>query len=74
MPSQALAITNPDDQATDYELMEGHQSCWITVNNISVYIRRTDEGVSVQLYPLNNEFEDSLGETWATFAEASEDK
>ena len=54
MPAQALKQTEGD---TDYELNEGHQSCWITVNNISVYIHRTDEGVAVNLYPVARETE-----------------
>ena len=56
----------------DYELSEDFKSCWITVNNISVYVRRTDEGVAVDLYPLQGEDQEAIGGTWATFAEASE--
>lgn len=54
----------------DYVLEE--ESCWITVNNISVRVRRTDEGVAVDLYPLGQEFYDSIVGTWALFSEAEE--
>ena len=70
MPEQALKQTEGD---TDYELNEDFKSCWITVNNISVYVRRTDEGVAVDLYPVQGETQESIAGTWATFAEASED-
>lgn len=55
---------------TDYILEDDATSCWITINNISVYIRRTDEGVAVDLYPLHQELYDSIVGTWATFDEA----
>ena len=72
MSQQALTLTNAGDQATDYELNDGHQSCWITVDNISVYICRTDEGVVVDLYPRYSEMEDSIAGTWASFNEAAD--
>ena len=56
----------------DFILKEEAQSVWITVNNISVYVRRTDEGVAVDLYPNRMEMEDSLCGTWALFGEAQE--
>jgi len=52
----------------DPELKEG--SCWITVGNISVYIKKGDDGVSVDLYPLGDEMASSLASTWLTYAEA----
>jgi hypothetical protein len=69
MPQQALKQTEGD---TDYELNEDFKSCWITVNNISVYVCKTDEGVVVDLFPRGREAEESIAGTWATFAEASE--
>ena len=59
-----------DASDTDYVLSEEHTSCWITVGNISVYVRRCDEGVSVDLFPLGVEADNSLAGTSATFAEA----
>lgn len=56
--------------------LEGH-NCVLTVENISVYVVRQDEGVSVYLYPLDGQGSAGgpcLGETWATFAEAEPDE
>ena len=71
MPQQALKQTEGD---TDYELNEDFKSCWITVNNISVYIRKTVHGVAVELFPVLSEDKSPLAETYATFAEAKENK
>lgn len=57
---------------SDYTLEEDATSCWIAVDNISVYVRRTDEGVAVDLYPNGQEMEDALVGTWALFSEAQE--
>jgi hypothetical protein len=55
----------------DYKLKDGYEYVWITVGNISVYMKRTDEGVVVDLYPLHNECADPpLGSTYAFFSEA----
>ena len=63
------------DSDNEYTLKEGQGSCWITVQNISVYIQRTDDGVAVDLWPLNLEHRDlSVTGTWLTFAEAEEDR
>lgn len=58
------------ESGKDYAFREDQQSVWITVGNISVYIKREDEGVAVDLYPLNDEMSDSLAGAWLTFAEA----
>lgn len=58
---------------SDYVLRKKHDSVWITINNISVYVRRTDEGVAVDLYPKGDEMEDSMCGTWALFSEAEPD-
>ena len=50
------------------ELKEG--SAWITVGNISVYIRKNETGVAVDLFPLGDETSESLAGTWLTYAEA----
>lgn len=67
-----LRPSGDDDQGTDFILEEDATSCWITIDNISVYVRRTDEGVAVDLYPLGQEMEDALVGTWALFSEAQE--
>ena len=64
------ALTKKSDN--EYEL--GESSCWITVNNISVYVQRTDEGVAVDLWPVGLEDRPlSVSGTWLTFVEAQED-
>lgn len=58
------------DSFTDYTLKDCADSVWITIHNISVYLRRTDEGVAVSLYPVGREMDDEIVGTWALFAEA----
>lgn len=57
----------------DYEFQsqsDGYNSCWITVKNLSVYLKRTDEGVVVDIFVLGYEAEDPLASTYAFFNEA----
>lgn len=63
------------DGSVDYEMAVNaeSQSLWVGVDNISVYIRRNDEGVSVDLYPKGDEDAESLAGTWALFADAEPD-
>lgn len=58
------------DGETDLILHAG--SIWITVGNISVYVKKTDEGVVVDMYPKGHEASDGLllGAIWVTFEEA----
>jgi len=70
MPAQALKQTEGD---TDYELNDNYNSCWVTVGNISVYVRRTTDGVSVELLPHYKEDKPPIASAYATFADASED-
>lgn len=46
------------------------QSTWVTINNLSVYLRAGDDGVSVSIYPAGKEEENSITETWACYSEA----
>jgi len=48
------------------------ESAWVTVGAISVYIKKTDEGVVVDLYPTGDEMNDSIASTYAFFDEAKE--
>ena len=57
---------------TDYVLEQDHDTVWITVDNISVYIIRTDEGVVVDLFPLGLEARESIAGTYAFRTEAQE--
>lgn len=57
----------------DYVLDPARSNVWITVGNISVYVKRTDEGVVVDLFPLGHENDDpSLATAYAFFEEAEQ--
>lgn len=57
--------------STDFKMVTPKQSSvYVTVENISVYIKKDDEGVSVDLFPLGQEMAESLGSTYAFYAEA----
>lgn len=63
------ALTPSEECGSDYTLKEGQKSCWITVGNISIYIRRhADEGVDVDLYPHGDEFGDVIDSAYASFS------
>lgn len=48
---------------TEFVLSSEQRSIWITVDDVSVHIRRTEEGgVRVSLYPLDGEMGDPLDE------------
>jgi hypothetical protein len=55
---------------SDYELPADQDSVWISVDNISVYVKRTDEGVVVDLFPKGMEMDDAIAGTYAFHAEA----
>lgn len=59
---------------TDILLPDDQTSLWVTVNNISVYVVRTDEGVCVDLYAKEAEDMDEahLAGCYAFFEEAKE--
>lgn len=38
-----------------FKLRDDYDSVWITVDGISVYVRRTEHGARVELYPRGNE-------------------
>ena len=59
------------NEGLDYTLHPDAHSVWITVDNISVYIVRTDEGVSVDLFPKGREGDESIAGTWALNQEAA---
>ena len=63
----SLALEVPGSAENDY-ILNG-ESAWITVGNISVYIKKNDEGVSVDLFSKDDEFEQIAG-TYALYSEA----
>jgi len=62
------------DSESDYTLSKDCESVWITVENISVYIKRDEEGVAVDLFPKDKECDESLAGTWLMYDEASTDE
>lgn len=57
----------------DYVLPEEEGVVWITVRNISVEVRVTDEGVITRLYPKGLEANNELGQAFLFFDEAQEE-
>ena len=55
------------DSATEFSLRPDESNCWVNVDNISVYIKRNDEGVSVDLFQRGGEDDNSHAATWDTF-------
>jgi len=45
----------------DYTLKFSDHSCWITVDNLSVYVVRTDKGVAIEVLPRWRENDEPLG-------------
>ena len=60
-----MTILYNDGDESDWTLAEEARSVWITVDNISVYIVRTDAGVSVDLFAKHRECDEPLAGTWA---------
>jgi hypothetical protein len=58
----------------DYIMSVGCDSVWITVGNISVHVRKQDEGVTIDLYPLGKESSNYFTSTYMTFQEAENEK
>jgi hypothetical protein len=70
--SEVLIFDGNELEPNDYTLKGDH--CWITVRNVSVHIKATDEGVCVALYPLNREEETGLRAMSVPYAEAAEER
>lgn len=64
--SGEMAIV-PDDPSqhdgTDFTLVQ--DSAWITVKGFSVYLKKTDEGVVVDIYKRDGECDDPVASTYA---------
>lgn len=63
----ALTVNNDND----YTLNKDQVSVWVTVDNLSVYITRTDEGVVVDIYPQGQETDECISSATAFFTEGS---
>jgi len=69
MENQALEA----ESEVDYRLNNDYSSFWVTIENISIHVFKTDEGVVADLYPAGYENDEAAAGTWLTFAEAAED-
>lgn len=58
-------LTCDEPGETDFTLKPGVLSCWITVDGFSVYLKRTDEGVVVDVFALGCDDENPIGSTYA---------
>ena len=67
-----MSLIKDEVDGNDYTLQEDATSCWITVGNLSVYIVRTDEGVSVDIFAKGAEGGESIAGTWALDTEADD--
>lgn len=71
--TSVLAVDNTvdnNDCATDFTLVG--ESAWITVNNLSVHIKKEHEGVVVDIYGRGSECDDPIASTYAFYNEAEE--
>ena len=70
----ALRAESPsrEEPGTDY-VLDGSDTLWITVSNVSINIVRREDGVSVMLYPLGQEMNDCIAETWMAWEEGDSD-
>lgn len=59
-------------EETDAELSGDAESTWVGVKDFSIYIKKTDEGVVVDIYARGYEDCEALASTYAFDAEAEE--
>lgn len=56
------ALVDKTGEGTDYVLQEGIGSCWVEVDGIALYIRRTcGSGVIVEAFKSGDEMGETLG-------------
>ena len=60
----------PDLQECDYRLPPDQESVWIEVDSLVCYVRRTDEGVVVDIFANGQEMEAAIVSTYAYFSES----
>lgn len=58
----------------DYDMHEDADSVWIGYKEIDIHIKRTDEGVVVDLWPHVEEYSQTLDSTWVLFTEGEMDE
>lgn len=62
------------DEETDAEMATNAESTWIGVKDFSVYIKKTDEGVAVDIYARGYEDCNPLSECYALDEDVEEMK
>ena len=72
-PGNLIKDAGSEDESA-YILREGADGAWVRIENIDVRIRRTDEGVVVDLYPANQPNLEPVASTYAHFAECADDQ
>ena len=63
---QGLLVEN----FSDYVMPPDVTSVWIAVDNISVWICRSNEGVVVSLFPCGREMEDAMSTAYLEYTDA----
>jgi hypothetical protein len=62
-----VAMTNEISLGEEDCILPPGQSTWITVGNLSVNVKHGRKGVSISVYALGKEMEESIAESWVTF-------
>ena len=52
---------------TDFDLSKNYTSCWVAVDDVSIYIRRGEDGVHVDMYANHCEEEEPIDTAYAAF-------
>ena len=65
----ALTKDQSDPDSNDYLMDPNAESAWITVNNVSIYVRQTDESVTVSLFPKGREDDSPLDVAHTNYAD-----
>lgn len=63
------ALKSAKGSSNEYSLNEESESVWITVDTLSVYVCRTEEGVVVDIFVLDKESLPPIASTYAFFGE-----
>jgi hypothetical protein len=63
-------VLSQDGLEHEFVLADDAEDAWVRIGSISVHLKRTCEGVVVDLYPYEAEDADAIAGTWATFDEA----
>jgi hypothetical protein len=68
--NQEMALQH-EENGTDF-ILTG-DNCYITVNNLTVYVKKDEEGVAVDVWPVHQEDGDPIASAWALYSEGEVD-